>query len=203
MNQKNKLFVILIVLLITTVSTIHGAEIRKEDYQGDGKFFVRVRDYGVGKTYGYDLQFEPFFSNRDIIKSYSFINLPTPESSHGGQYNINFEIVIGVPKSRADLEETIKRSNNLPIEHEIQYTLINHDTNEIIVSGTKKLQNLEPTHNYEFKQMGLLHMKNLFELRPNQITSRNKLDFNIKYIVNGVPTNDKMFLIVSLMAPTA
>ncbi len=190
-------------IFVTLISVAYGFEIKKEDYTGDGKFFVKVRDYGVGKTYGYDIQFEPFITNSEFSETYTIIGLPSTVSKIYDYYRVNFEIVIGEPKSRSELEMAVTRSNSMPKEHEILYTLKDSKTQKVITSGKKKVYSLEPTHHHEYYGLGLLHMKNMFGIEASQISKHTNFELSIKYLINGVPTDDKVFIIISLMAPTA
>jgi hypothetical protein len=179
----------------------NGTVIKKESYQGDGKFYVRVRDYGVAKTYGYDLQFNPFITDRDTHKRYALINLPI-NYDFKTQYMIHFEISVGVPSKSKKMDILNERSKNIPSEHEISYSLTNNLTGQVLNHGKRKIKDIEPTHHREYKAHNALFIKNLFDQPMDDLTSLNDLTFEFTYKINGKPTNDKMFIFISLMAPT-
>lgn len=192
----HKFLTLFIIVLVTCISApSYSEEIHKDSYQGDGNFHVRTRDYGIGSTYGYNLEFRPFFTNRNTRKSYNLVNLPV-NYQYKNQYDINFEIVLLTKDNDSDIK-------NIPEEHEISYELIDNLTGETVRKGKEKIVNLELSHNPELKRSGESRIRNLFDIKMEEITGVNDLTLNFEYQINKKPSLDSMFIIVTLMAPTA
>lgn len=199
MMKNSRLFIFLPLFILCSCTS---GKITKGDYKGDGNFVVGCRDYGIAKTYGYDLEFPPFILNQNITRKYTLIDLPISEY-YKDRYKINFDIVIGIPKKREDLESIVERSSNMPKEHSISYKLTDTASGKILVEGKKNISDLEPTQHYEYSARGFTHMKSLFLLDMRDITKKNRLKLEYTYDIAGKPTDDEAFFLITLMAPTA
>ena len=190
-------FAITSVLLSGCTSLVRiGPKADIKAYSGDGKIGLLSRHYGPGmETHGYSVEFPAFTPTESHQKEYRLSGLPLWEQT------AHVEIVTFLPTTPMNASQAAKLAPSLPPNHTLSCSVLDKKTGRVVTQHRAQLSELERSRTLRCMQMPFV--KHILSVDLGELSSTTDLVLQFIYDNGGQPTEQEMFLILIVDAPTA
>lgn len=186
MKKNNLLWMVLLTLPLTLGFS----------YKGDGDFSEITRTYipVIGITRGFTIELPVFKTNKDFKTLYHLGLLPEQTQT------LHIDLITALPKNSPTPQQEKELLNQIPNKHFVKCSLINSKTKKEILRKDLNILDFPRMKNRKFRREFII---NLLEIPSKSIPKETELEIQFEYLINEIPLDREMLLIVLMDAPYA